>query len=198
MTYQKFVAPVAAAALVFGLAACSSDDAKDDAAKATDTVASGAADASAAVSSVMQAPEGDKPAEGQPAEGDAGAELVDVQTAEGETVQVPAAIKAAAEQNPAVYNSLLSVKKGEKGEFLAEYPNREYLSFTAETGVQPVRGSISEVWLGQGGFESPLGAPGAEETFLPDEDGWSQIFTNGTIKWTKDEAGEYQADIQAK
>ncbi|MCZ9308885.1 LGFP repeat-containing protein [Corynebacterium uberis] len=202
MTYKKLIAPVAAAALAFGLVACSGDDAKDSATKATDTVSSAAAQASSAVT----APGADNsaaPSEGaegaQGAEGAEGAqaEMVDVATADGQTVQVPAAIQSAAQQNPVAYTSLLSVQKGPQGEFLAEYPNMEYIAYTAQTGAQPIRGSISEVWIGQGGFNSPLGAPVAEETVLPNNAGWSQNFAHGVINWTKDAAGQYQADIQA-
>ncbi|WP_164931164.1 LGFP repeat-containing protein [Corynebacterium pelargi] len=151
------------------------DKASDVASDATDKASDVASDAKDAV-------EGDK-------------ELVDVDTAAGEAVQVPSGLKDAIEDNKDSMGELQSVSEGPDHTYLATLEEGNMLVWDGEKAV-PVVGKIGETWLNDGGLESQVGAPvSAEEST---DKGWTQEFKNGTINWTADDAGVFSPEIVTK
>ncbi|WP_206608921.1 hypothetical protein [Corynebacterium pseudopelargi] len=151
------------------------DKASEVATDATDKASDVASDAKDAV-------EGDK-------------ELVDVDTAAGESVKVPSGLKDAIEDGKDSMGELQNVSEGPDHTYLATLEEGNMLVWNGEKAV-PVVGKIGETWLNDGGLESQVGAPvSAEETT---DKGWTQEFKHGTINWTADDAGVFSPEIVTK
>ncbi len=172
-------AVAAGSALLFGLAACSTDDAQDAANDATSAVTSAATEAtdsaSDAAADATDAIGGDDHAGEEVAEADLPAEITD----------------AAANHEAYDAGSGEFVSAHRDGDnYVAEYENVTFVS-SPETGVQPLIGKIRDTWVEGGGLHNEIGLPTEPERVI--DNGWEQNFTNGTIIWALDEAGNYTA-----
>ncbi|MCG7440196.1 LGFP repeat-containing protein [Corynebacterium freneyi] len=176
-------AAIFGATLLLGAAACSTDEAKDNANKATDAVESAVNDATAGQDSGESTA-----AEGEGSEGmdDEGA----ADDAAGEDVaeaDLPGEVTEAAEAA-----NLGAFKSAEKvgDNVLAEFDNGWVVS-SPDGGTHPIVGKIGETWNADGALDNEVGLPTDGEKEI--EGGWEQPFTNGTIQWTQDEDGQFSA-----
>lgn len=181
-------AAIFGATLLLGAAACSTDEAKDNANKATDAVESAVNDATAGQDSGESTAAESEGSEGMDSEGadDEGA----ADDAAGEDVaeaDLPAEVTEAAESaNLGMFKS--AEKAGDN--VLAEFDNGWVVS-SPDGGTHPIVGKIGETWNADGGLDNEVGLPTDGEKEI--EGGWEQPFTNGTIQWTQDEDGQFSA-----
>ncbi|MFC3849822.1 LGFP repeat-containing protein [Corynebacterium hansenii] len=178
-TMTRATAAIFGATLMLGAAACSTDEAKDNASKATDAVSSAVDDATAGNDGASSAPASEN-ADGK--EGEADVETEDV--AEGD---VPAEITQAAEAA-----NLGGFKSAQKAgdNMLAEFENG-WVASSPDGGAHPIIGKIAETWKEDGALGNKVGLPTNAETEI--EGGWEQTFTKGKIQWTQDEDGGFSA-----
>ena len=171
-------AAIFGATLLLGAAACSTDEAKDNANKATDAVESAVNDATAGQDSGESTA-----AESEDAEG------TDDEAAGGDVAEadLPGEVTEAAEAA-----NLGAFKSAEKvgDNVLAEFDNGWVVS-SPDGGTHPIVGKIAETWNADGGLDNEVGLPTDGEKEI--EGGWEQPFTNGTIQWTQDEDGQFSA-----
>ena len=203
---------VAAAALSVSLVACSeADDAADKAGDAAEQATDAAGDAKdkagdakdkagdAADDAKDKAGDAKDKAEDKAGEakdkasekaGDAkDGEMTDVVTADG-SKEVPAKLAEAIDEHKDTWGAIQTVEqKGDK--FLATFDDdSNNLVYSEDTGVVELVGQIGETWKAQGGIDSEIGLPTAEETKATEGTGWTQEFENGTISWLKGTDGE--------
>lgn len=175
-TIARTSTAIVGATLLLGVAACSTDEAADNASTATDAVSSAANEAGSAIDSATN----DDASTSESAS--EGAESQDLAEAD-----LPAEITdTAATASLGAFTS--AVKSGDT--IVAEFANG-WVVHSPETGAQPLVGKIGETWANDGGTENEVGLPTAGEAVI--EGGWEQPFTNGTIQWTQDEGGEFSA-----
>ncbi|WP_018297478.1 LGFP repeat-containing protein [Corynebacterium lubricantis] len=203
---------IAAVTIAGGLAACTSDggsssDGSGDASATTGAEASGGADASASDSadssdsadaSESEGATDGADAEGEDAEGANGAEgadgeTVEQQTADGQSVLIPADFKSAIDEVSGEWGDPESIQQEDNGA-LATFAEENLLAWSEDSGAAPLVGMIGQTWADQGGLTNEIGLPTAPEETLPDG-GWTQTFTNGVINWVN-EGGEWTAQVE--
>ena len=181
---------VAAAALSVSLVACSeADDAADKAGDAAEQATDAAGDAKDKAGGAKDKA-GDAADDAKDKAGDAkDGEMTDVVTADG-SKEVPAKLAEAIDEHKDTWGAIQTVEqKGDK--FLATFDDdSNNLVYSEDTGVVELVGQIGETWKAQGGIDSEIGLPTAEETKATEGTGWTQEFENGTISWLKGTDGE--------
>lgn len=206
---------VGSAALLGGLAACSSDDAQDAANNSKDQASQVATDATdkagdaadGAKDKAGDAADGAKDKAGDAADGakDKANEAINglgLGDAAGEDVaeaDLPESITEAA-------SSFISPYGTEAGEFksakkvgdavAAEYENVTFVESPETNGAQPLIGKIRETWVANGALENEIGLPTAPESEI--ENGWEQPFTKDTMKWTSEDGQNYSDSYENK
>lgn len=200
---------VSSAALLGGLAACSSDDvndakdqagqvasdAKDKAGEAGDKAGEAVGDAKdkadkaidGAKDKAGQAVDGAKDAMGKVGLGLGDSAGEDVAEADVPTTIAEAA---AAYSSPYGEDSGAFVAAKKAGDAIAvEYENVTFVESPETNGAQPLIGKIRETWVNGAGLENKIGLPTAPEQ--PIDNGWEQPFTKDTMKWTSEDGQEY-------
>ena len=206
---------VGSAALLGGLAACSSDDAKDAANNAKDQAGQVATDATDKAGDAMDgakdkagdAADGAKDKAGEAADGakDKAGEAMNglgLGDAAGEDVSeadLPESITEAASSFTSPYDSEAGEFKSAKkvGDAVAaEYENVTFVESPETNGAQPLIGKIRETWVANGALENEIGLPTAPESEI--ENGWEQPFTKDTMKWTSEDGQNYSDSYENK
>ena len=206
---------VGSAALLGGLAACSSDDAQDAANNAKDQAGQVATDATDKAGDAMdgakdkagEAADGAKDTAGEAADGakDKAGEAMNglgLGDAEGEDVaeaDLPESITEAASSFTSPYDSEAGEFKSAKkvGDAVAaEYENVTFVESPETNGAQPLIGKIRETWVANGALENEIGLPTAPESEI--ENGWEQPFTKDTMKWTSEDGQNYSDSYENK
>lgn len=206
---------VGSAALLGGLAACSSDDAKDAANNAKDQAGQVATDATDKAGDAMDgakdkagdAADGAKDKAGEAADGakDKAGEAMNglgLGDAAGEDVaeaDLPESITEAASSFTSPYDSEAGEFKSAKkvGDAVAaEYENVTFVESPETNGAQPLIGKIRETWVANGALENEIGLPTAPESEI--ENGWEQPFTKDTMKWTSEDGQNYSDSYENK
>ncbi len=190
-TLTRTTAAVFGATLLMGAAACSTDEAEDTAANATDTVneaVDGATDGGESETTDAEGEGGES--ESADAEGTEGSEEADAETEDVAEGDVPVEVTdAATAANLGAFQS--AEKAGDN--VLAEYENG-WVASSPDGGTHPIVGMIGETWKEDGALGNEVGLPTAGEAEI--EGGWEQTFTNGKILWTQDEGGEFSAKYE--
>ena len=195
---------VGSAALLGGLAACSSDDAQDAANNAKDQAGQVATDATDKAGDAM---DGAKDKAGEAADGakDKANEAMNglgLGDAAGEDVaeaDLPESITEAASSFTSPYDSEAGEVKSAKkvGDAVAaEYENVTFVESPETNGAQPLIGKIRETWVANGALENEIGLPTAPESEI--ENGWEQPFTKDTMKWTSEDGQNYSDSYENK
>lgn len=206
---------VGSAALLGGLAACSSDDAQDAANNAKDQAGQVATDATDKAGDAM---DGAKDKAGEAADGakdKAGEAADDAKDKAGEAMNglglgdaagedvaeadLPESITEAASSFTSPYDSEAGEFKSAKkvGDAVAaEYENVTFVESPETNGAQPLIGKIRETWVANGALENEIGLPTAPESEI--ENGWEQPFTNDTMKWTSEDGQNYSDSYENK
>lgn len=181
----RTTAAVFGATLLFGVAACSTDEAQDAASDATDAVSTAAEDARTAIDDATN----------NDGNGDGGNEGADVDTESVEEADLPPEIGEAAGNAEAEGMPLGEFKSAERAgdNYLVEYENG-WVASGPDTGAHVIKGKIAETWANDGGLGNEVGLPTAPEMEI--EGGWEQTFANGKIMWTQDEDGEFSAKYE--
>ncbi|KAA9223436.1 MULTISPECIES: hypothetical protein [Corynebacterium] len=206
---------VGSAALLGGLAACSSDDAQDAANNAKDQAGQVATDATDKAGDAMdgakdkagEAADGAKDKAGEAADGakDKAGEAMNglgLGDAAGEDVaeaDLPESITEAASSFTSPYDSEAGEFKSAKkvGDAVAaEYENVTFVESPETNGAQPLIGKIRETWVANGALENEIGLPTAPESEI--ENGWEQPFTKDTMKWTSEDGQNYSDSYENK
>ena len=206
---------VGSAALLGGLAACSSDDAQDAANNAKDQAGQVATDATDKAGDAMDgakdkaggAADGAKDKAGEAADGakDKAGEAMNglgLGDAAGEDVaeaDLPESITEAASSFTSPYDSEAGEFKSAKkvGDAVAaEYENVTFVESPETNGAQPLIGKIRETWVANGALENEIGLPTAPESEI--ENGWEQPFTKDTMKWTSEDGQNYSDSYENK
>ncbi|OFN35756.1 MULTISPECIES: hypothetical protein [Corynebacterium] len=195
---------VGSAALLGGLAACSSDDAQDAANNAKDQAGQVATDATDKAGDAMN---GAKDKAGDAADGakDKANEAMNglgLGDAAGEDVaeaDLPESITEAASSFTSPYGTEAGEFKSAKkaGDAVAaEYENVTFVESPDTNGAQPLIGKIRETWVANGALENEIGLPTAPESEI--ENGWEQPFTKDTMKWTSEDGQNYSDSYENK
>ncbi|MDK7110162.1 YtxH domain-containing protein [Corynebacterium amycolatum] len=195
---------VGSAALLGGLAACSSDDAQDAANNAKDQAGQVATDATDKAGDAM---DGAKDKAGEAADGakDKANEAMNglgLGDAAGEDVaeaDLPESITEAASSFTSPYGTEAGEFKSAKkvGDAVAaEYENVTFVESPETNGAQPLIGKIRETWVANGALENEIGLPTAPESEI--ENGWEQPFTKDTMKWTSEDGQNYSDSYENK
>lgn len=206
---------VGSAALLGGLAACSSDDAQDAANNAKDQAGQVATDATdkagdaanGAKDKAGDAADGVKDKAGDAADGakDKANEAMNglgLGDAAGEDVaeaDLPESITEAASSFTSPYGAEAGEFKSAKkvGDAVAaEYENVTFVESPETNGAQPLIGKIRETWVANGALENEIGLPTAPESEI--ENGWEQPFTKDTMKWTSEDGQNYTDSYENK
>ncbi|MBC6797129.1 hypothetical protein CRD18_05850 [Corynebacterium sp. LK31] len=214
-TTRIATAIVGSAALLGGLAACSSDDAQDAANNAKDQAGQVATDATDKAGDAMdgakdkagEAADGAKDKAGEAADGakDKAGEAMNglgLGDAAGEDVaeaDLPESITEAASSFTSPYDSEAGEFKSAKkvGDAVAaEYENVTFVESPETNGAQPLIGKIRETWVANGALENEIGLPTAPESEI--ENGWEQPFTKDTMKWTSEDGQNYSDSYENK
>lgn len=191
---------VGSAALLGGLAACSSDDAQDAANNAKDQAGQVATDATDKAGDAM---DGAKDKAGDAADGakDKANEAMNG-LGLGEDVaesDLPESITEAASSFTSPYGTEAGEFKSAKkaGDAVAaEYENVTFVESPETNGAQPLIGKIRETWVANGALENEIGLPTAPESEI--ENGWEQPFTKDTMKWTSEDGQNYSDSYENK
>ena len=195
---------VGSAALLGGLAACSSDDAQDAANSAKDQAGQVATDATDKAGDAMDGAK-DKAGEAADSAKDKAGEAMNglgLGDAAGEDVaeaDLPESITEAASSFTSPYDSEAGEFKSAKkvGDAVAaEYENVTFVESPETNGAQPLIGKIRETWVANGALENEIGLPTAPESEI--ENGWEQPFTNDTMKWTSEDGQNYSDSYENK
>ena len=202
---------VGSAALLGGLAACSSDDAQDAANNAKDQAGQVATDATDKAGDAMDgakdkagdAADGAKDKAGEAADGakDKAGEAMNG-LGLGEDVaeaDLPESITEAASSFTSPYDAEAGEFKSAKkvGDAVAaEYENVTFVESPETNGAQPLIGKIRETWVANGALENEIGLPTAPESEI--ENGWEQPFTKDTMKWTSEDGQNYSDSYENK
>lgn len=184
---------VGSAALLGGLAACSSDDAQDAANNAKDQAGQVATDATDKAGDAMDGAK-DKANEAMNGLGLGDAAGEDVAEAD-----LPESITEAASSFTSPYDSEAGEFKSAKkvGDAVAaEYENVTFVESPETNGAQPLIGKIRETWVANGALENEIGLPTAPESEI--ENGWEQPFTKDTMKWTSEDGQNYSDSYENK
>lgn len=184
---------VGSAALLGGLAACSSDDAQDAANNAKDQAGQVATDATDKAGDAMDGAK-DKAGEAMNGLGLGDAAGEDVAEAD-----LPESITEAASSFTSPYDSEAGEFKSAKkvGDAVAaEYENVTFVESPETNGAQPLIGKIRETWVANGALENEIGLPTAPESEI--ENGWEQPFTKDTMKWTSEDGQNYSDSYENK
>ena len=195
---------VGSAALLGGLAACSSDDAQDAANNAKDQAGQVATDAT---DKAGDAADGAKDKAGDAADGakDKANEAMNglgLGDAAGEDVaeaDLPESITEAASSFTSPYGTEAGEFKSAKkaGDAVAaEYENVTFVESPDTNGAQPLIGKIRDTWVANGALENEIGLPTAPESEI--ENGWEQPFTKDTMKWTSEDGQNYSDSYENK
>ncbi|MGK8362046.1 YtxH domain-containing protein [Corynebacterium amycolatum] len=206
---------VGSAALLGGLAACSSDDAQDAANNAKDQAGQVATDATDKAGDAMdgakdkagEAADSAKDKAGEAADGakDKAGEAMNglgLGDAAGEDVaeaDLPESITEAASSFTSPYGTEAGEFKSAKkvGDAVAaEYENVTFVESPETNGAQPLIGKIRETWVANGALENEIGLPTAPESEI--ENGWEQPFTKDTMKWTSEDGQNYSDSYENK
>lgn len=189
---------IGSAALLGGLAACSSDDAKNAAESASQVATEATDKAGDALDNAK-----DKASEATDSAKDKANDAkdsLDQKTAEVEDVteaDLPDSItkEAASFTTPegAGAGEFKSAKKMSDA-VAAEYENVTFVESPETNGVQPLIGKIRETWANNGGLENKIGLPTAPESVI--DGGWEQSFTKDTMKWTSNDGMNYSDSYQ--
>ena len=193
---------VGSAALLGGLAACSSDDAQDAANNAKDQAGQVATDATDKAGDAMdgakdkagEAADGAKDKAGEAADG--AKDKANEAMAEAD---LPESITEAASSFTSPYDSEAGEFKSAKkvGDAVAaEYENVTFVESPETNGAQPLIGKIRETWVANGALENEIGLPTAPESEI--ENGWEQPFTKDTMKWTSEDGQNYSDSYENK
>lgn len=184
---------VGSAALLGGLAACSSDDAQDAANNAKDQAGQVATDATDKAGDAMDGAK-DKAGEAMNGLGLGDAAGEDVAEAD-----LPESITEAASSFTSPYDAEAGEFKSAKkvGDAVAaEYENVTFVESPETNGAQPLIGKIRETWVANGALENEIGLPTAPESEI--ENGWEQPFTKDTMKWTSEDGQNYSDSYENK
>lgn len=184
---------VGSAALLGGLAACSSDDAQDAANNAKDRAGQVATDATDKAGDAMDGAK-DKAGEAMNGLGLGDAAGEDVAEAD-----LPESITEAASSFTSPYDAEAGEFKSAKkvGDAVAaEYENVTFVESPETNGAQPLIGKIRETWVANGALENEIGLPTAPESEI--ENGWEQPFTKDTMKWTSEDGQNYSDSYENK
>ena len=184
---------VGSAALLGGLAACSSDDAQDAANNAKDQAGQVATDATDKAGDAMDGAK-DKAGEAMNGLGLGDAAGEDVAEAD-----LPESITEAASSFTSPYDAEAGEFKSAKkvGDAVAaEYENVTFIESPETNGAQPLIGKIRETWVANGALENEIGLPTAPESEI--ENGWEQPFTKDTMKWTSEDGQNYSDSYENK
>ena len=184
---------VGSAALLGGLAACSSDDAQDAANNAKDQAGQVATDATDKAGDAMDGAK-DKAGEAMNGLGLGDAAGEDVAEAD-----LPESITEAASSFTSPYGAEAGEFKSAKkvGDAVAaEYENVTFVESPETNGAQPLIGKIRETWVANGALENEIGLPTAPESEI--ENGWEQPFTKDTMKWTSEDGQNYSDSYENK
>lgn len=195
---------VGSAALLGGLAACSSDDAQDAANNAKDQAGQVATDATDKAGDAMN---GAKDKAGDAADGakdkaNGAMNGLGLGDAAGEDVaeaDLPESITEAASSFTSPYGTEAGEFKSAKkaGDAVAaEYENVTFVESPDTNGAQPLIGKIRETWVANGALENEIGLPTAPESEI--ENGWEQPFTKDTMKWTSEDGQNYSDSYENK
>lgn len=186
LTRRSAVAVAAGTALVFGAAACS--DAEDTANNAT-SAANDATDAAGSAANDATDAAGS-------AANNASEAMSSDDNSEGDSQDLPADIQTLWDNEGGEsgdLGALKNVEKTDKGT-LATFDNG-WVTHSDETGAVKLVGKIGETWANDGALDNEIGLPTAPEQGDA-MNGWTQSFQNGTISWTKDDNGEFEADVE--
>lgn len=195
---------VGSAALLGGLAACSSDDAREAANSAKDQAGQVATDATDKAGDAMDGAK-DKAGEAADSAKDKANEAMNglgLGDAAGEEVaeaDLPESITEAASSFTSPYDSEAGEFKSAKkvGDAVAaEYENVTFVESPETNGAQPLIGKIRETWVANGALENEIGLPTAPESEI--ENGWEQPFTKDTMKWTSEDGQNYSDSYENK
>ena len=193
---RRIAGGFAAATLSVALVACSdAEDAADDAKDTAGSVAADASDAAGSAASDATDAAGSAAAEATGSKDENGEGGTQTITTAGGEEEVPADLATAIEEKQAEWGDVQSVESSDKGT-LATFEGGKHLVYSEETGAQPVIGKIAETWVNEGGLASSIGLPTKPEADATEANGWTQEFSNGTISWTKDDDGEFEADVE--
>ncbi|MBV7295709.1 hypothetical protein KRX51_07255 [Corynebacterium sp. TAE3-ERU12] len=180
---RSVAAAVLGTGLVFGAAACSTDDAEDAVVDATNAVEDAAGDAKDAADKA-----GDKIEEGAEKAKDA----VD---GEIDGKEVSREIQAAYEEfGGADELGTLEEVTEENGATVAIFSDNARIYETEEHGAILVQGKILDTWMENGGPEGELGMPIEDEEEI--DNGWISYFEGGSIKWTSEDGQNYTPTIE--
>lgn len=191
---RSIAAAVLGTGLVFGAAACSSDDADNAVTDATNAVEDAAGDAKDAADKA-----GDKIEKGADKAKDKAKEAGDgVENAvDGEIdgQEVSHEIYAAYEEfgGKDELGTLEEVKE-ENGATVAVFSDNARIYETDDHGAILVQGKILDTWLENGGPEGDLGMPIEDEEEI--DNGWISYFEGGSIKWTSEDGQNYTPTIE--
>lgn len=183
----RVAAAAAGASLIVGLAACSSEEAKENVSKATDTVSSVASEATEAA--------GDAKDNATDAASDA-KDKVESAFGGKEIAQdsLPAEIVEAAENfdHEGTGAGEFVAAEDKDGVIIAQYENATFVK--SDEGTYPVIGGMLDVWTSENGPDGDLGVPTAAEQTV--EGGWEQTFTGKVVHiLMNDEAGKYEVSF---
>ncbi|WP_297454932.1 YtxH domain-containing protein [uncultured Corynebacterium sp.] len=195
---------VGSAALLGGLAACSSDEAQDAANNAKDQAGQVATDATDKAGDAMndakdQAGEAADGAKDKANEAMNGLGLGDAAGEDVAEADLPASITEAASSFTSPYGTEAGEFKSAKkvGDAVAaEYENVTFVESPETGGAQPLIGKIRETWVANGALENEIGLPTAPESEI--ENGWEQPFTKDTMKWTSEDGQNYTDSYENK
>lgn len=197
------------AALVGGLAACSSEDAKNAANKATDAAGSVAANATDkageaadkageagkdAMSKADEAGKGamDKAKEAKDAAAAKANEIMQKDSEDVAEADLPESITQAADsfyENTGVEAGAFVSAKKLGDATMAEYENVTLVESPETNGAQPLTGKIRETWVANGALANEIGLPTEAERVI--DKGWEQKFTKDTMQWTSENGQDY-------
>lgn len=197
------------AALVGGLAACSSEDAQNAANKATEAAGSVAAEATAKAgeaadkasaageSAMSKASEAGQDAmdQAKAAKESAAAKANELMNKDAQDVaeaDLPASITDAADafyENTGVEAGAFVSAKKLGDATMAEYENVTLVESPETNGAQPLTGSIRETWVANGALANEIGLPTEPERVI--DNGWEQKFTKDTMQWTTENGQDY-------
>lgn len=195
---------VGSAALLGGLAGCSSDEAQDAANDAKDQAGQVATDATDQAGDTMNDAK-DKAGEAADGAKDKANEALNglgLGDAAGEDVaeaDLPASITEAASSFTSPYGSEAGEFKSAKkvGDAVAaEFENVTFVDSPETNGAQPLIGKIRETWVANGALENEIGLPTAPESEI--DNGWEQPFTKDTMKWTSEDGQNYTDSYENK
>lgn len=184
-TVKRTATAVAASGLLLTAAACGEDDVQDSVSDAGSAAEEGAGEAGDALDD-LGSPDDDG------TDGDDGAAGED--GGDGDSTELSENMQAAYDEaggEQGEWGAVVDVESTDEAT-LATFDNGWLVENDAGE-VTPLIGMIGQTWAEDGGLENEVGLPTAPESGDAVE-GWTQTFENGTITWSQDEEGNWEAD----